>query len=589
MKGNFLKKQWFGLFVLLLILATSFFLRTYNFRDWLYFKMDQARDANLISHAIEQGPGLLPLLGPRAGATEVDNGYLRLGPIFYYFQYLSGKIFNSTEPEVYAYPDLFFSLATIPLLYLFLKIYFSRNMSLLVTMMYSFSFIIIQYSRFAWNPNSLQFFTILTFFSLLKTLSENSRKKRLVWIALWSLALAIGSQLHFFGFFALAAISGLLILFHFQIWNKSNFKKIFEFRFFKTILMHASIAVVVFAFIYMPVIISDVVRKGENAQNFFQALGSKPSNKPFLSKITKNFDENTKYFCLITTAFCNEGDAKENPVPAVLTLTLFASGIFLAVSAFRKTNDLGKKNFLALLLIWLSVFFILTIPVAFQLRPRFFILVFAVPFILIGVLFDFFKNRLSKYSPYLIAIFSVLIMGSNFYGTLDWFGEQKNSQLKDVEIDRTLILKTKDGVTLGQLQRAADFMYSKKKDGATIYFYVKPEHVQPIKYLLSRKKDETLKYFPLTINDDPNAQYFAIIPSHSGLDPFVKKYGNDVKTVSQKNLGQIAIFELDFPSRPVNKNFRFNEKASATDRVFWRDIFGKENTENITEDIEMNE
>jgi hypothetical protein len=142
----FLKKYWVILTVTVIILL-SFFVRFYHFDEWLYFKMDQSRDALLIGNAIDHGPGYLPLLGARAGATELAHGFLRLGPAYYYFQYLSGKISGSTYPSVFAYPDLFFSLAVIPLLYVFLRLYFSQRNALLVTTMYAFSFLIIQYSR----------------------------------------------------------------------------------------------------------------------------------------------------------------------------------------------------------------------------------------------------------------------------------------------------------------------------------------------------------------------------------------------------------------------------------------------------------
>ena len=163
MKKYFKKTRTLVAIALFLIVLIAGFVRLYHFNDWLYFKMDQSRDALLINNIVENGPGYLPLLGARAGATQLKHGFLRLGPIFYYFQYASAKIFHSTEPYVLAYPDLFFSLAAIVLLYFFARLYFSRKHSLMITALYAFSFIIIQYSRFAWNPNSLQFFLLLSF------------------------------------------------------------------------------------------------------------------------------------------------------------------------------------------------------------------------------------------------------------------------------------------------------------------------------------------------------------------------------------------------------------------------------------------
>ncbi|KKQ15155.1 MAG: hypothetical protein US25_C0010G0001, partial [Candidatus Moranbacteria bacterium GW2011_GWE1_36_7] len=426
---------------LFLIVVAAFFVRVYNFDDWLYFKMDQGRDANLIGNAIENGPMMLPLLGPRAGATQVDNGFLRLGPAYYYFQYISGKIFNSTEPQIFAYPDLFFSILAIILLYFFSRLYFSKRISLAITTMYAFSFIIIEYSRFAWNPNSLQFFVLLTFFALLKMLNEEKMKKKLTWIALWSLALAIGSQLHFFGFFVLLGASGLFILLRFKFWRKERLQEFSSTIFWKKMSLYAITFLAVFAFFYTPVIVSDVMKKGENVGNFVQALSSKPSNKPFIEKIGKNFQENTKYYCLITTSSCNVGRLENNALLATFTIILLVSAMILAVRAFRKEKAGTRKDFLLLFFIWIGVFFVLTTPVSFDLRPRFFILVFAVPFILIGIVFNFFEEKFSKNSKYPIAGLFAIVLGLNMLGTSVWFREQRDSQISNVEVDRTLILK----------------------------------------------------------------------------------------------------------------------------------------------------
>src|SRR4030042_1926401 len=160
---------------------------------------------------------------------------------FYYFQYLSGKIFNSTRPDVFAYPDLFFSIAVLPLLFIFLRLYFSRRISIFVVAMYAFSFLVIEYSRFAWNPNSLPFFVILSFYGLLKFLKEVNEKKKRWWIALWAVGIFIGSQLHFLGFFVLLGVSGIMFLVHYRVWEKSNIKEYVRKENLKKVLISASI------------------------------------------------------------------------------------------------------------------------------------------------------------------------------------------------------------------------------------------------------------------------------------------------------------------------------------------------------------
>ena len=211
------KKILFAISFLIIILG-AILVRTYHYNEWLFFKWDQARDAILLSSAIKDGPGRLPLLGPRA--TKIGDDYLRLGPAYYYVQYLTGVIFNSTDPVIFAYSDLFFSIASILLLFLFLRVYFTQGISLLATMMYSFSFLVVQYSRFSWNPNSVPFFTLLTFYGLLRFSIAKTSRARLGWLSLWALGFAIASQYHFFAFFVLTGVSLLFLKYYFLWWKK---------------------------------------------------------------------------------------------------------------------------------------------------------------------------------------------------------------------------------------------------------------------------------------------------------------------------------------------------------------------------------
>jgi predicted membrane-bound mannosyltransferase len=505
---NFSKQHWAGIALGIIILG-AFFVRTYHFHDWLYFKMDQSRDAMLIGNAVKNGPEYLPLLGARAGATQVSHGYLRLGPAFYYFQYISGKLFNSTKPDVFAYPDLFFSLLAIPMLYAFSRLYFSKKYSLIIAGLYSCSYLIIEYSRFAWNPNSLQFFTLLCLYGLLRFMNEENPKRKKWFLVMWAFALFIGSQLHFFGFFALVGISGLMFFWHYRLWNKLSIQEIFKKNTMRLIAINVGLFFLVFLFTYTPEIISEVMKHGENTQNFFEALHTKPVKKPLLKKLTKNATESVKYYSMITTGEIYKNDFGKDPAAAVFTLTIFLGAILVVIARLRKGANPLKRDFLLLLIVWIGVFFILSIPVSFQIRPRFFILMFAVPFIFIALVSDYLEERFGKKGLAVGLVVILFSLISNISGTREWFREQTHAQTKVTPVTRTLILKNKDGVTLGQLEGAANWMYQKMQPGKNLYFYVKPEHNNPIRYLLSQKNDPALNYSVLRKTDDPNGQYFA--------------------------------------------------------------------------------
>ncbi len=578
---KFFQQRKVAMIAIILIMASAFMVRFYHFHDWLYFKMDQSRDAFMIANAVQNGPQDLPLLGARAGATKVTYGFLHLGPIFYYFQYLSGVIFHSTIPDVFAYPDLFFGIMILPLLYIFSRIYFKRYISLLIILMYAFSFLIIEYSRFAWNPNSLPFFTILSFLALLKFLNTDSEKKRALWIVLWATGMAIGSQLHFVGFFCLMGISGLLIIYHYQLWRKEQIKKIFKKEVFQKIIISMGIALMVFLVFYTPVIINDTIKHGENTKDFIEALSSKPAKKPLLEKIEKDINEQVRNYTLITTSYIYPKKTDASKVVAILfTLSIFLGGIYLSFKKIIKGElRQEKKDFLTLILLWIGVFFILCIPLAYQIRPRFFIFTFGAPFVFLGIIFEFLEEKKVKFYPYLIIGLIGIILFANIYGMRAWFQEQAQSQKTHFKVKRTLILKVKDGVTLGQLEKVANYIYAHHKLGYMTYFYSKPEYIRPLEYLFWEKNDPNFIYTTLKLNKDPKAQYFAVVPAKKeAISKITKKYGNNFTVLHSQKFGQLEVFEINFTNRKVSKNFIFKKKNRESSRVFWKDVFGIKET-----------
>ena len=146
---------------LILVLAVIFLigllLRIYHFSDWIHFELDQARDAYLIQRVMDSSPGELPLLGPRAAGS-----FLRLGPMFYYIEYVFSVMFNNVITGS-AWAVLFFSVLSLPAAFIFFKKGFSNRTSFILTAILSFSVFMVAYSRFAWNPNLLPFFILLLF------------------------------------------------------------------------------------------------------------------------------------------------------------------------------------------------------------------------------------------------------------------------------------------------------------------------------------------------------------------------------------------------------------------------------------------
>jgi Dolichyl-phosphate-mannose-protein mannosyltransferase len=577
------KNQKIIILALLIIILGAIFVRTYNFHDWLFFKFDQARDAILISKAINNSPMDLPLLGPRA--TKVGNDYLRLGPAYYYFQYFSGVIFSSTKPDIFAYPDIFFSILVIPLLYFFFRLYFSRLHSLLGTLLYAFSFLIIQYSRFSWNPNAVPFFTLATFYGMLSFFRAKEFRKKLLWISVWAFSLAIASQLHFFAFFTLVGVSVLFFFFRLKLWKLKTLGQRARQLVSKNVLKYIGVVMLIFLIIYTPVIISDAKTSGSNTKNFFLALKSKPKEKTFSEKFVRNFREQAKGYFLITTSFDHRKGKKADPIPVTAGLALIFSGIILAIYGIKKTKSQNKKDFLILLIIWMGVFLVVCHSVSYQLRPRYFVPIFPIPFIILCLWFDLIKAKTKKYSLVIILASTLFFLILNIYGISKWFEEQKLSQIKSVPIDKTLILKRQDGVTLGQLERIVDYM-TKNKGNETIVYNAKSEYTLPIEYLALQQKEtvELVKSSKDLIDKDV---FFSVTSVRGGENSISEKISGYSDIISSKQFGQLMIYTLKVDQQKIsqvkeaeaailaetNQEEVDNPNSGKTPRLFWEDVF----------------
>ncbi|KKT72389.1 MAG: hypothetical protein UW66_C0004G0002 [Candidatus Moranbacteria bacterium GW2011_GWF1_44_4] len=70
-----MSKKYWDYFILAVIVLLAAAVRLYHFSDWLYFAMDQARDAMLIREAYDNGISNLPLLG--SGRSSIISNFFR--------------------------------------------------------------------------------------------------------------------------------------------------------------------------------------------------------------------------------------------------------------------------------------------------------------------------------------------------------------------------------------------------------------------------------------------------------------------------------------------------------------------------------
>lgn len=368
--------------LLFVIVACGVFLRTYHFSDWLLFEIDQTYDTRIVSEAVDNGVGNLPLLGPTAGGGRA----LRLGPAFYYMEYMSALVFGNT-PTGHAMLILILSILAIPLFYIFSKKYFTIPLSLLLTAIFSLSVYLVLYGRFSWSPNVLPFLTLLSFYALLRSVSP-SETKRDRWFLVATATIAITSQIHFNAFFTIPLIAVLFLLY-----KRPRFQ-------LKTWL----IALCIVAIVYSPMILSDINTHGENASFFLKKIskGGSPLNpfKGVLRKLSVDLNYTASGYLLVNTGIDHitggrvklYGFQNDANLPwRIFAIVLFAAELGILLWNIIKEKTTTRRDFLVLLFLWVFipfVYFYSLVSSNFQIYPRFYLLVAPAGIVLFGILIE---------------------------------------------------------------------------------------------------------------------------------------------------------------------------------------------------------
>jgi len=447
------------IWILVLIVMIGIFLRTYHFHSWLEFRADQVRDANLAEQVV-RGESSWPLFGPHMNRSGESKGtFYHLGPIYYYFQIISAKIFGD-YPQVLAYPDVFFAILSMPLLYLFLRIYFSKNLSLSLTALYSVSSYFIHYSRFAWNSNLIPFFVLLFLFSLYKMLNNNE-KMSWPWIVALGTAWGVGFQLHAITMILFSAI----VLFVFLLSIKRSSKSWKKW----------AVVLLIFVVLNAGQIISEMKTGFANTKillNFSPKSNNVPPvSKPTLLKNATDCQIEANFFFLSSYGGnnCSYGisnilsdfkvDLFSKKLPdkiywiALLVSFLFsAAGYFLLVYYDIKEPAERKRYFLRLITIYAAVAFLIMIPLSVKQFDdlRYFTPVFFIPFILLGLFIKFISEKLSrKYMVFAVIIFALLI-----YSNIAAISAEASELLNK---NRTC---TSHSTTLGEIEPVAQYIAS---------------------------------------------------------------------------------------------------------------------------------
>jgi len=498
------------------ILAVGIFLRTFHFADWLHFEIDQAFDFDLVAPAVSGGIQNLPLLGPNVG-----GGLLRLGPAFYYLQYLGAVLFGNT-PAGHAMTVLLLSIAAMPLFYLFCRRYFARAEALGLLAIFATSLYMVGYGRFSWSPNVLPFLMLLSFFALLQSVSPNEKHP-----ARWFLAavasVTVTSQIHFNSLFAAPLIAVAFVAikrprFPWKIWL-------------------AGLGIV-FLF-YTPVILNDVKNHKENYSYLKEKFAkTKPSDIFAGQTMAQTVQYSAAEFFFINTANDQINGVKlkgygfecktcrENLGWKVLALVLFfASFGLLGFKLYTEKNP-ERWNFLLLTLLWfgVSLALIFSIAQSYRMYPRFFLLISPLAIVLYGFVLQLLAPAKNKVRLGLFGFIVASLCFLNLQKIVPIFAQlQQASTVPDkaMALETGDIFPNSNRITLAQQIQIVDYIQAQSElNHFQVYLSSKSEYEPAFWALL----DQRSIHYRDTIGEKTlfaNANYFDIRASSASekIDP----------------------------------------------------------------------
>lgn len=421
------KRKYIWVLLFIFVVTLGFFLRTYNFTEWLRFNADQARDATVVRSMVEKHE--VPLLGPVAGGTN-----FRIGPMSIYFQFIGAWLFG-TFPDKMAYADLFFGILSVPLIFLLLKEYFSRAIGLLGAALYAGSFFAIQYSRFAWNSNSAQFFVLLLLYAIIKLSYEKSWAK-ILWVIVSGLSLGVLVQLHTLLLFA-SPLFIIIIGVHF-VKNK------------KVGVVHVLFVIIVALLVNFPQILNEVRTDQGNITAFYDGLMKKSTKQDTLGGnvlhvVACQMEANAKILLPeIENENCNFPFTWDNlkklnkrnetfvawieyGVKFVFVVVFSVFGYCILVARAFKAKEESARIFFAVIFAYCVSLLLVSFPFGSEISLRYFILTAFVPYLFVALFFDLFMKKYGRKKLIFPVILVSIIFVYNIYFCVQIFDGYRNS------------------------------------------------------------------------------------------------------------------------------------------------------------------
>lgn len=395
---NILTNNW----LIILILIIGGFLRFYRFEEFVTFLGDQGRDAIIIKRILTLEH--LPAIG-----APTSIGQVYLGPFYYYFIAPWLLIFRF-NPVGLAFGVAFFSTLFLIINYLIVKKLFDKKTALISTFLIATSYVLIDLSRFSWNPNLLPLFSFLTIYFLYQALKTN----KWYYFAFTGAFLSFSIQLHY-----LALSLGLPILILFIGYLLKNLKNL------KKLIIHYSLLIFNFSLFSLPLLIFDLRHNFLNSKNLITLIQTSSSQKPdFLANLIDTFSYLNFY--IFNYKFSQ-----------LINIVLLVSIIISFLSYFNRKKDL----FYYLHLVFITILLFLSLYSGPK-HPHY-----------LGVLYPFYLLLISRYLSFLFNSLFEKIVILVFLVSFVFLNNQKYS-----------FLYFKGGNQIKHSQKIAQFLKEKIKN-----------------------------------------------------------------------------------------------------------------------------
>lgn len=393
-------------------------LRFYKLGGFVTFLGDQGRDAIIIKRILTFEH--FPAIGP---PTSVGQVYL--GPFYYYFIAPWLWLFNF-DPLGLAFGVALISSLYILINYFIVRDLFDKRVALLSTLFVAFSSVLIEFSRFSWNPNLLSLFSLLTIYFFIKSFKNFSWK----FFILAGAFLSFSIQLHYLALFLIPPIALFVIIQFFE--QKKELKKIF------TGIVSSLATFILFS---IPLVIFDLRHNFLNSNNFLKLFRSSSS-----SGINKVFNFLESFLAFNQYAF----NAKFGIIFSSIIFILFILSLFFVI---RKNNNLRN----------LLIFFIVTaIGVSFYLSaryPHYFLILYPLYYILIAYfLTSLLSSNVGKFVMAVFLISFILLNSQRYY----FLTARENNQIGAAQKVARIIAdnSVREGYRLTSLpQQYGDYTY----------------------------------------------------------------------------------------------------------------------------------